>query len=77
MSRRRKPDLIEAGKNYRMLLFGARGNAVMHVSQIVGERRRSVLASYVIPHDDTIGSYWDGYTSFLRRVHSEEPNLAN
>ena len=77
MTRRRKPDRIEAGKCYRMNTFGLRGDRVLYVSSIVGTKQRLVMATPVHVVRDTTGTLAWPYGEFMRNVHSEEPNYAN
>lgn len=77
MGRRRKPERIEAGKCYRMNTFGLRGERVLYVSSVTGEKQRWVLATPIHVFQDSTGTLAWPYTEFMRDVHSEEPNHAN
>jgi hypothetical protein len=71
----RKPKTIEAGKCYRLNMFGMRGDAIAYVHKIEGTKQRFVRVEFIGEND--LGWRMDSYTGFLRRVHSEEPTAKN
>lgn len=73
---KRKPAKIEAGKCYRMNRFGRRSDVVVYVYAIEGAKQRWCMLKAVSP-GHALGYNADSYTSFLRRVHSEEPTARN
>jgi hypothetical protein len=78
MPRTRKPKQIEVGKCYRLSAFyglGDPSDIIVYVYAIEGERNRHVRVRAVGEHE--LGWNCEGYTSFLRRVHSEAPLVIN
>lgn len=71
----RKPKSIEAGKCYRLNVFGEASDFVVYVYAIEGRRQRHVRVQTIDGH--ALGWNYASYTEFLRRVHSEAPAAKN
>ena len=79
MPRARKPKVIEVGKCYRLNAFyglGDPSDVIVYVYAIEGKRQRTVRVQSVSLEYD-LGWNAEGYTAFLRHVHSEVPNVRN
>lgn len=75
----RKPKTIEVGKCYRLFAFyglGDPSDVVVYVYAIEGEKQRQVRVR-AVSADHNLGWNTEGYTAFLRRVHSEAPTAKN
>ena len=75
----RKPKAIEVGKCYRLFAFYGLGDpseVVVYVYAIEGLKQRRVRVR-AVSADHELGWNAEGYTSFLRMVHSEVPTAKN
>lgn len=76
MPKRRKPEKIEVGRQYRLQWMGVPCEKVIHVLRIESlENCRHVYVELIAPHGQKLPHQFYSYTEIYRRIWAEEARV--